>query len=46
MMALGSVGGRLILRLLGVADRIQYTFEDCGIEFAWMEWVSVGGKAI
>ena len=37
MMTLGSVGWGLILRLLGVADRSQYTFEDCGIEFAWME---------
>ena len=44
MMALGSVGGGFILRLLGVAERIEYAFEDCGIEFTWMEWVSAGGK--
>ena len=43
MVALGSVGGRLILRLLGVAERCQYAFKDCGIEFAWVEWVSAGG---
>ena len=45
MMALGSVGGGLILRLLGVTDRIQYAFKDCGIEFAWTELVSAGEKA-
>ena len=34
MMTLGSVGGGLILPLLGVAERSQNALEDCGTEFA------------
>ena len=45
MVAFGSVGWGLVLRLFGVAERSQYAFEDCGVEFAWGEWVSAGGKA-